>query len=335
MKKIYNPGTDIVTEQLEGFVDAHSRYYEKLPSGNAVVLKDKRSEDKVALILGGGTGHEPMFAGFVGKGLADAAVCGNIFTSPNPMLIFNTAQAVNNRSGVLFLYGNYSGDNLNFGMAAEMLEDDGIRCEHFRVKDDCASAPKEQKDNRRGIAGDVLAVKVLGAACDAGISLEEVCEVAKKIDSNMSTIGLATSPGTIPGIDCPTFTLGETEIEYGMGIHGEPGIERTEMKPANVLCDRLYSELKKEMDLCKGQEVCVLINGLGSTTLLELNIVYRRIAELVRQDGLLIHDADINNYCTCQEMGGFSVTLLILDDELRRYYDAPCFSPYYAKEDRR
>lgn len=332
MKKIINPGTDVVTEQLEGFLDAYSSFYERVPGSNALMLKERRSGDKVSLIIGGGSGHEPMFAGFVGRGLADAAVCGNIFTSPNPQLIYETALAVNNQAGVLFLYGNYAGDNMNFDMAEEMLDDDGIKSAHYRVIDDCASAPKERKNDRRGIAGDVLAVKIMGAACDDGLSLEELCRLGEKLSENMSTIGLATSPGTIPGLEKPTFSLGEDEIEYGMGIHGEPGIERTTMKPANELCDRLYSELKKEMGFVPGQEICILINGLGSTTLLEMNIVYKRIAELARQDGLIIHDSDINSYCTCQEMGGFSVTFLVLDEQLRKYYDEPCYSPYYFKE---
>jgi len=335
MKKIINPGEDIVAQQMAGFLDAYSGIYEQVPGCSALMYRARRGAGKVALVIGGGSGHEPMFSGFVGRGLADAAVCGNIFAAPNPQIIYDTACAVDQGEGVLFVYGNYAGDNMNFDVAEEMLQDDDHRTAHIRVWDDCASAPKDRIEDRRGIAGDVFAIKIAGAACDAGLPLEEVVRVTAKAVSRLNSIGLATSPGVNPAVGEPAFELGEDEIEYGMGLHGEPGIERTTMKSADVLAERLYSELKAEMGFAAGQEVCVLVNGLGSTTILELSIVYRRIAELARADGLVIHDGEINNFCTCQEMGGFSVTFLVLDEELKGYYDAPCFCPYYAKEDRR
>ena len=283
------------------------------------------------MLIGGGSGHEPLFAGFVGEGLADAAACGNIFASPNPELIYETAQAVNQGKGVLFIYGCYAGDNMNFDMAEELCEFDDIPTAHIRVWDDCASAPKERIEDRRGIAGDVYVIKIAGAACDAGLSLEEVTRITEKARDNINTIGLALSPGSIPGLDKPTFELGETEIEFGMGLHGEPGIERTQMQTASQLVQRLYSEIKAEMALQSGDEVAVLVNGLGSTTLLELNIAYYELAQLMAKDGLRVYDSEIKSWCTCQEMGGFSITLLRLDDELKKYYCAPCFSPYYAR----
>ena len=283
------------------------------------------------MLIGGGSGHEPLFAGFVGEGLADAAACGNIFASPNPQLIYETAQAVNQGKGVLFIYGCYAGDNMNFDMAEELCEFDDIPTAHIRVWDDCASAPKERIEDRRGIAGDVYVIKIAGAACDAGLSLEEVTRITEKARDNINTIGLALSPGSIPGLDKPTFELGETEIEFGMGLHGEPGIERTQMQTASQLVQRLYSEIKAEMALQSGDEVAVLVNGLGSTTLLELNIAYYELAQLMAKDGLQVYDSEIKSWCTCQEMGGFSITLLRLDDELKKYYSAPCFSPYYAR----
>lgn len=267
----------------------------------------------------------------LGKDLADAAACGNIFASPNPQLIYETAQAVNQGKGVLFIYGCYAGDNMNFDMAEELCEFDDIPTAHIRVWDDCASAPKERIEDRRGIAGDVYVIKIAGAACDAGLSLEEVTRITEKARDNINTIGLALSPGSIPGLDKPTFELGETEIEFGMGLHGEPGIERTQMQTASQLVQRLYSEIKAEMALQSGDEVAVLVNGLGSTTLLELNIAYYELAQLMAKDGLQVYDSEIKSWCTCQEMGGFSITLLRLDDELKKYYSAPCFSPYYAR----
>lgn len=331
MKKIMNESSNIVQEMLSGYLSAYSRYYEQVPGQNAIVYK-RRRKNKVALVIGGGSGHEPLFIGFVGKGLADAAACGNIFASPNPQLIMETAEAVHEGKGVLFVYGCYAGDNMNFDMAEELCQFNGIKTAHVRVWDDCASAPKERIYDRRGIAGDVFVIKVAGAACDAGLELEEVLRITEKVRDNINTIGLATSPGSIPGVNKPTFELGEDEIEFGMGLHGEPGIERTSMKPAHELVLRMYNELKAEMNLKENDEVAVLVNGLGSTTLLELNVVYNDLSKLLNNDKIKVHDAEIKNYCTCQEMGGFSITILKLDEELKKYYDTPCFSPYYAKE---
>lgn len=330
MKKIINSADDTVMEGLQGFVACYSKYYEQHPEVKGVISKNRR-RDRVALVVGGGSGHEPMFAGFVGKGLADAAACGNIFASPDPNTVYETANAVNEGKGVLFVYGNYAGDNLNFDMAEELLNDDGIPTAHVRVWDDVASAPADRIEDRRGIAGDVTVIKVAGAACDAGLSLEEVTKIVEKARDNTKSIGIAVSPGQIPGLDKPTFQLGEDEMEYGMGIHGEPGIKRTKMEPADVLTEELYRNLIQDAGLKKGDEVCVVINGLGATTNLELAIVYRKVKELLDKDGIYVYDSDMNNFCTSQGMGGFSITFMKLDDELKTYYDMPCYSPYYAK----
>ncbi|MEF9941882.1 MAG: dihydroxyacetone kinase subunit DhaK [Lachnospiraceae bacterium] len=330
MKKILNKDDDVVQEMLAGYLSAYSRYYEQVPESNAFMYKERR-KDKVALVIGGGSGHEPLFTGFVGQGLADAVACGNIFASPNPQLIVDTAKAVDQGKGVLFIYGCYAGDNLNFDMAEELCEYEDIQTNHVRVWDDCASAPKERIEDRRGIAGDIYVIKCAGAACDAGLSLDEVTRIAEKARNHINTIGLATMPGSIPGLDKPTFELGADEIEFGMGLHGEPGIERTTMKPARELVERMYRELRTEMNLTAGDEIAVLVNGLGSTTLLELNIVYNELNQHIEEDQLTVHDAEIKNFCTCQEMGGFSITILRLDDELKQYYDTACFSPYYAR----
>ena len=330
MKKIINKDTDVVEEMLNGMVKAYERYYERIDDKMALMYKGRR-KDKVVLVIGGGSGHEPVYHGFVGQGLADAAACGNVFASPNPELIAETAKAVDQGKGVLFVYGNYAGDNLNFDMAEELLEFEDIKTAHVRVMDDCASAPKERMDDRRGIAGSIYMMKIAGAACDAGLELEEVVRIVEKAQANINTIGLATSPGSIPGLDKPTFELGEEEIEFGMGLHGEPGIERTTMKPAKELVTRMYTEIKTEMGLKAGDEVAILVNGLGSTTMMELDIVYNDLYDFVKEDGMIIHDAEVKSFCTCQEMGGFSITILRLDDELKKYYDTPCFSPYYAR----
>lgn len=331
MKKVLNADvSNVVEEMLSGYLAAYKRYYKRVGDYNAIQYRGHR-KDKVALVIGGGSGHEPLFSGFCGAGLADAVACGNICASPNPELISETAKAVDQGKGVLFMYGCYAGDNLNFDMAEEICRAEGMKTAHVRIWDDCVSAPKERISDRRGIAGDIYAIKVAGAACDAGLEFDEVVRIAEKARDNISSIGLATFPGTLPGNDKPTFELGENEVEFGMGLHGEQGIERTQMKPANELVARMYSELKKEMSLQSGDEIAVLVNGLGSTPLLELNIVYHELNKLMQKDGLKVHDAEIKIYCTCMEMGGFSITVLRLDEELKKYYDAPCFSPYYAK----
>lgn len=331
VKKILNADTsNVVEEMLSGFVSAYKKYYRRIGDYNAIQYRANR-KGKVALVIGGGSGHEPLFSGYCGAGLADAVACGNICASPNPELIAETAKAVDQGKGVLFVYGNYAGDNLNFDMAEEICQAQGMRTAHVRVWDDCVSAPKERITDRRGIAGDVFVIKIAGAACDAGLEFDEVLRITEKARDNIFTIGVATSPGTLPGNDKPTFELADDEMEYGMGLHGEPGIERTKMKPANEIVARLYSEIQKEIQLKAGEEIAVLVNGLGSTPLLELNIVYHELAKHLAKDGLKVHDAEVKVYCTCMEMGGFSITLLRLDDELKKYLDMPCYSPYYAK----
>ena len=320
MRKIINNAEHVVDEMMEGYISAYSRYYVKHPDVNGVILKQRR-KDKVALVIGGGSGHEPMFSGFVGKGLADAAACGNIFASPDPNTIYQTAKAVEQGKGVLFVYGCYAGDNLNFDMGEEFLNDDGIQTAHVRVWDDVASAPQERIEDRRGIAGDVFVVKIAGAACDAGLELEEVVRVTEKARDNTRTIGVATAPAQLPGVEQPIFTLGEGEIEYGMGLHGERGVLRTTWEDADVLTEKMYKQILDDSDLKTGDEVCVLVNGLGSTTITELAIVFRKVKKLLDADGIKVYDTDLNNYCTSQEMGGFSITLFKLDEELKKYYD--------------
>ncbi len=330
MRKIINEGSQVVSEMMEGFCGAYHKYYTKHPEVNGVIGKQRR-RNKVSLVIGGGSGHEPMFSGFVGRGLADAAACGNIFASPDPKTIYETAKAVEEGKGVLFVYGCYSGDNLNFDMGEEFLNADGISTAHVRVWDDVASAPPERTEDRRGIAGDVFVVKIAGAVCDSGADLKEAVRVTEKARDNTKSVGVATASAQLPGADTPIFELGEDEIEYGMGLHGEKGVLRTKWQPADKLVEKMYDQIKEDMKPEKGDEVCVLVNGLGSTTLIELSIVFRRLKQLLDKDGILIYDSELNNYCTSQEMGGFSISLMKLDDELKKYYDMPCQSPFYAK----
>lgn len=333
MRKIINTPEKFVEEMTEGFVCAFRRYYVKHPVVNGVLLRESR-RDKVALVVGGGSGHEPMFSGFVGKGLADAAACGNIFASPDPNTVCQTAKAVEQGRGVLFVYGCYAGDNLNFDMAEEFLNQEGIRTAHVRVQDDVASAPKDRYEDRRGIAGDVFVIKIAGAACDTGLSLDEAARVTEKARDHTWSIGIATAPAQLPGVDKPVFELPEGEIEYGMGLHGEKGVLRTAWQEADILTKRMYLQIREDAGLLKGDEVCVLVNGLGSTTLAELAVVYRKVYGLLEEEGIKVYDADLNSYCTSQEMGGFSITLFKVDEELKKYYDMPCESPFYTRPGR-
>lgn len=330
MRKIINNPDNVVAEMMEGYIGAYGKYFEKHPEVNGVISRQRR-KDKVALVIGGGSGHEPMFSGFVGKGLADAAACGNIFASPDPNTVYQTAKAVDQGKGVIFVYGCYAGDNLNFDMGEEFLNDDGIATTHVRVWDDVASAPKERFSDRRGIAGDVFVIKTAGAACDAGLDLDEVTRITEKARDNTKTIGVATAPAQLPGVEKPIFELSDGEIEYGMGLHGERGVLRTSWQDADTLAEKMYSQLLEDADLKEGDEVCVLVNGLGSTTIMELAIVFRKVKQLLVKDGIKVYDADLNSYCTSMEMGGFSITLFKLDEELKKYYNMPCYCPFYAK----
>lgn len=330
-KKILNKNVDCVVEEMfAGFLSAYKKYYRRIDSYTAFKYRNSR-KDKVAFVIGGGSGHEPLFPGFVGSGLADAAACGNVCASPNPEIVYAAGKAVDQGRGVIFSYGCYAGDNLNFDMGEEMLNQEGIRTAHVRVWDDCVSAPKERITDRRGIAGDVFVFKVIGGACDVGLDFDEVLRVGEKARDHTSSIGIATAPCTLPGNEKPTFELADDEIEFGMGLHGEAGIERTKMMPAEEIVARMYFELQKEMNLKRGEEIAVLVNGLGSTPLLELNLVYYDLEKLLSKDGIQVYDAEIKAWCTSQEMGGFSITFMRLDNELKTYYDMPCYTPYYAK----
>lgn len=327
-KKIINQPDQCVNEAMEGFLAAN-RDYVQVEDASAIRVREVR--DKPAMIVGGGSGHEPMFGYFVGENLADASVAGSVFTSPDPGSILQAAQAVERGKGLLFVYGNYSGDNMNFDMAAEMLGDMGVTVRTVRVWDDVASASKENYQDRRGIAGNVFVIKIAGAACASGLDLEEAYRVACKARDQVFSIGVGLSGATIPGEERPIFTLEEDEMEYGLGIHGEPGVRRVKLQSADEIAEELVEKLLADSGIQAGDTVCTLVNSLGATTLLELYIINRKLAQLLAEKGILVHDMDVGTYVTSLEMAGASITLMKLDDELRRYYDMPCRSPYYKK----
>lgn len=332
MKKIINQPENIIDDMLEGFLYAFGSDFYKDETEN--VIYKKSQEDKVQIIIGGGSGHEPLFLGFVGQGLADGAVIGNVFTAPPPQAILEASKELDTGKGVLYVYGNYSGDFLNFDMGAELADLDDIQNKTVAVCDDVASAPRSNKHDRRGIAGDIFVIKIAGAASEKGYELNKVAELAEKANENVFSIGVALSPGTIPGANQKTFELPEDEIEFGMGIHGEPGVERTKMKNAEDLTNKMLEKLFSEADLEENEEVCVLVNGLGSTTLLELMIINKHIHKAFEEKNIKIYDSDVNSYCTTQEMAGASISVLKLDDELKDLYNQRASSPYYYKKGR-
>jgi phosphoenolpyruvate---glycerone phosphotransferase subunit DhaK len=324
-KKIINEGARAVDEMLEGILAAHPDHlYAVEGFPRAIVARQGPRDGKVALVIGGGSGHEPTFLGFVGKGLADAAAVGNVFASPPPDPIIECAKAANGGAGVLFMYGNYAGDVMNFDMAAEMLAMDDIEVRTVLTTDDVASAPSDQRDKRRGVAGNVFIFKAAGAAADRMLPLEEVERIARKANDRTYSMGVALAPCSLPQTLKPNFDIGEDEMEIGMGIHGEPGIARGKLKPADEITDQLMDRILAEMKAPRGDRVALLVNSLGSTPMMELYIMLRRVKQRLDAEGIVIHSNIIGNYCTSLEMAGASVTLMHLDDELQSLIDHPC-----------
>lgn len=329
-KKVINNPKNVVVETADGLILAYHGKVNKIENSNAIKLADIRP-GKVCLLVGGGSGHEPLFAGFVGENLADGAVSGNVFAAPSPDQILAATNALDQGKGVLYLYGNYAGDNMNFDIAAELAESEGITTKTVRIYDDVASAPLERITDRRGIAGDLFVIKIAGGASAKLDSLEEVYRVTAKARDFTRSMGVALAPGSIPETGQPTFTIGESEIEIGMGLHGEAGVAREKMMPADELVSRMTDLILKDLPFKSGDEVCLLINNLGATTMMELLIVNRKVRALLAEKQITVHDTLIGSYCTSQEMAGFSISLLKLDNELKQYYDLPVKSFAFTK----
>lgn len=325
VKKIINNGADAVDEMLAGMLAAHPNHL-KLADGTtrSVVAVDGPRKGKVGLVIGGGSGHEPSFVGFVGRGLADGAAIGNVFASPPPDPILECAKAVDGGAGVLFMYGNYAGDVMNFDMAAEMAAMEDIEVRTVLTTDDVASAPRERRSDRRGVAGNVFVFKIAGAASDRMMDLDACEAAARKANDRTFTMGVALGPCSLPQTRKPNFELGPDEMEIGMGIHGEPGVARGPLKSANAITDDLLDKILPEMKAARGDRVAVLVNGLGATPLMELYIMMARVKQRLDGEGLVIHSTLVGNYCSSLDMMGASVTLMHLDDELQSLLDHPC-----------
>ncbi|MBT2500061.1 dihydroxyacetone kinase subunit DhaK [Agromyces sp. ISL-38] len=323
MKKIINDPKRVVEESVAGFAAAHADLVRVETDPIHVVRADAPIAGKVGIVSGGGSGHEPLHAGFVGFGMLDAAVPGAVFTSPTPDPILAATKAVDGGAGVLHIVKNYTGDVLNFETAADLASVDGIDVRAVVTNDDVAVKDSLYTAGRRGVGGTVLVEKIAGAAAERGDSLDEVAEVAERVNANARSMGLALTPCIVPHAGEESFTLAEDEIEIGIGIHGEPGRERIKLEPADGLVDRLLAPILEDLPFESGDRVLLFVNGMGGSPLVELYIAYRRAAEVLGERGIEIARSLVGNYITSLEMQGMSITLLKLDDEMVELWDAP------------
>jgi dihydroxyacetone kinase-like protein len=334
VKKLINDPFAVVDEMIDGYVAAHPDLVKRAPGGNgrAVVRVDAPIAGKVGVIIGGGSGHEPAFMGYVGIGSADGCPVGNVFASPSPDPILAATKAVSGGAGVIYSYGNYSGDVMNFDMAAELAGAEGIEVRTVLVTDDVASAPKGKEDERRGIAGGFFVFKAIAARSAEEASLAEVEASARHANDRTRTMGVALAACTVPAAGRPTFSLEDNEMEIGLGIHGEPGMRRGPLESADKVTDALLDAILADMPLGKGDTVAVLVNGLGATPAMELYIMFRRVAARLAEIGVTIHRSYVGEYVTSLEMAGASVTLIHLDEELTRLVDAPARTPMFVQD---
>jgi dihydroxyacetone kinase len=325
MKKVINRVENAVDEMCRGIVAAHPDL--ALDERYKIIKRKQSDEDKVALISGGGSGHEPAHAGFVGEGMLSAAVCGDVFASPSAVQVYNAVLQTKTNKGTLLIIKNYTGDCMNFDSASEMAADDDIEVERVYVNDDVAVEDSLYTAGRRGVAGTIFVHKIAGAAAAAGKDLEEVKRVALKTVASVKSIGVALSSCTVPAKGTPTFELAEDEIEFGVGIHGEPGIERRKLVSSKELAADMTDRLLAELNSRAGDRYAVMLNGLGDTPMMELYIQYNDVAEILREKNLTIYRSFVGNYMTSLDMAGFSITLLKLDEELATLLDAPANTP--------
>jgi dihydroxyacetone kinase-like protein len=327
MKKLINSPDDVVRDALRGMEAAHGDRLRISYDPYMVVRKDAPVQGKVGIISGGGSGHEPMHGGFVGPGMLDAACPGEVFTSPTPDQMLEATKAVNGGAGVLHVVKNYTGDVMNFDMAADMGKGEDIEVETVLTNDDVAVEDSLYTAGRRGVGVTVLVEKICGAAADDGKSLAEVAELGRKVNANGRSMGMALTPCITPGSGEPSFELAEDEVEIGIGIHGEPGRFRESIGPASQIAERLMTPILEDLPFSSGDKVLAFVNGMGGTPLLELYVVYAEVAKIAQERGLQIERNLVGNFITSLEMQGCSITLVKLDDDMIRYWDAPVNTP--------
>ncbi len=330
MKKILNDPYSYADETLRGLARAYPQYYRLVEGTTRVIARaDGPIAGKVGIVSGGGSGHLPIFTGYVGPGLLDAVASGDVFASPSADEMATAIRAADGGKGVLRLYGNYGGDVMNFDMAGDLVEMDDIRCTTVLLADDVASAPLAEREKRRGVAGMVLTFKIAGAAAEAGLDLDGVTAIAQRAADGCRTMGVALSPCTVPQAGKPTFTIGDDEMEIGMGIHGEPGVKRGKLASADTIADAMLDPILADLSLSRGARVAVLVNSLGATPTEELFILYNRIADRLAEAGIVPVSPIVGRYATSMEMAGTSLTLLPLDADLERYLAAPAACAFW------
>lgn len=327
MKKIINSSQDFVKESVEGIISAHNDKLALLNDDFRVVVRKEKKKDKVAIVTAGGSGHLPLFLGYVGHGILDACAVGNVFASPSSTKMYDAIKYVNENKGVLCLYGNYGGDKMNFAMAEEMAEFDDIDIKQFVVSDDIASS--DDIDKRRGVAGLIFAYKIAGAAAELGYDLDQILEVLNKFKSNVRTMGIALSPCIVPEVGKATFSISEGEMEVGMGIHGEKGIKTEKIKTSKEIVDLIMQTIEKEISISEGEKISVMVNGLGATPLEELYIVYNDIVKYFKPRNIEIVKPHIGEYATSMEMAGLSISIFKLDSELEKLLVYEACTPFY------
>jgi dihydroxyacetone kinase-like protein len=328
VRKFINNPRDVAAETIEGYLAVYGDGLKRIPGTLAIAKAEV--DDKVAIVSGGGSGHEPVWLEYIGQGFADAICQGEIFAAPAPQSIVAAARAVHRGKGILFIYGNYAGDKLNFDMATEMLEEEGIVARSVPIVDDVAAAPFEQRSRRRGIAGGFFASKIAGAASEAGLNLDALHALASRAVLHTRSMGVASAGGTVPGSTEPTFTLPDGKLEIGIGMHGEQGVRRADIMAADAVVEEMLQRILDDFADARPNEVCILVNGLGATTRAELLIVARKCRQVLDRLGIAIHDFIVGEMATCQEMHGFSISLFSLDDELRRFYSAPSRCSFFS-----
>ena len=329
MKKIINNPSDFVEESIDGLIKSHPDVYALAKDNSRVITRVKKASNKVGIVTGGGSGHLPVFTGYVGKGFLDACAIGSVFASPSVEQMVSAIKNADNGNGVLCIIGNYGGDVMNFEMACEMVEAEGIKTKKVIVADDIASANEAEKLKRRGIAGMIFVFKIAGAMAETGASLEEVFNTATETNSNIRTLGVALSPCILPEAGKPTFEISDDEIEIGMGIHGEPGIKREKLKPANQLVDDLYKRIIDDSKLKSNDTIAIMINSLGATPLEELYIVSKRVNENLSSSKIKNIKTYVGRYATSMEMAGMSITTLKISENLKKNLFASSECPFW------
>ena len=330
MRKLINDPENLALELIDGFCLTNKKKVKRI-APHVCARVDAPIKGKVGIVIGGGAGHEPLFLEFIGQGMADASVHGQVFTAPTPDKVLDAIKAADSGEGVILLYNNYAGDVMNFDMGQDFARLEGHKVETVLINDEISAFPPEQAEERRGTTADHLVIHVAGAAAEAGMGFEDLKKLLERAVFNCRSLGVSTSECTLPETGLKTFELAEGRMEFGMGIHGEAGIEQVDLMTADATAERLIDGIVEDLPFKSGDDVIALVNGYGATTRMEMFIVMRHMHKYIESKGMTIHETELGEFCTAQEMAGVSVTLMKLDDELKKYYDMPADSPGYVK----